>query len=153
MEGIHGTGSFDVHQRFQAISNSGLRLFKCRVGGGDGSRRLLGEVNCHGRGNDEVTVGESLHESGGSKAVGSVIREVGFAQNMESREVGHEIVVDPKPAHGVVDGRVNFHRNLVGIVPGNLLVHLEEVSVSGANGVFAIPLDGICEVEEDSQPC
>ena len=45
-----------------------------------------GQVIADGIGNDEVAVGQALHEGAGAEAVGAVIGEVGFAENEQARE-------------------------------------------------------------------
>ena len=61
---------------------------------------------------------------------------------------GHQVVVDPQPAHRVVDGGVDAHRHLVRVLVGDALVHLEEVAVALARSTsLAEPLDGVGEVE------
>ena len=46
---------------------------------------------------------------------------------------------------------VDAHRRLIGILPGDAFVHLEEVAVAVADGILAQPLDGIGEVQVDGQ--
>jgi hypothetical protein len=41
-----------------------------------------------------------------------------------------QVVVDPQPAHRVVRGGVDAHRGLVRVLPGDALVHLEQVAVA-----------------------
>ena len=64
-----------------------------------------------------------------------MVGEVGFTENEAARNRGHQIVVHPEAAHGVVDGREDTHRDLVRVFVGNLFVHLEEVAVLGRLGV------------------
>ena len=51
-----------------------------------------------------------------------------------------------------MDSRVDHHRRLVGIVVGDLFVHLEEVTVACFYHILPETLDGAGEVEEDCQP-
>ena len=51
-----------------------------------------------------------------------------------------------------MDSGVDHHRRLVGIVVGDLLVHLEEVTVASLYYILAEALDSAGEVEEDCQP-
>ena len=96
---------------------------------------------------DEVAVGQPLHQRAGAQPVGAVIGEVRFAQHVQARQVAHQVVVDPEPAHRVVDGRVDPHRHLVRILVGDLLVHVEEVAVLLLDRLGAEPLDRVGEVE------
>ena len=48
----------------------------------------------------------------------------------QAGEVAHQVVVNPKAAHGVVERRINPHRHFVRIFAGDLLVHVEEVAVA-----------------------
>ena len=50
-----------------------------------------------------------------------------------------------------MNGWVDLHRRLVRVVAGDLLIHLEEVSIAGADGIFAVAGDGIGKVEIHSQ--
>ena len=112
---------------------------------------LVGEVVLDGVGEDEVAIGEALHQCGGTEAVGAVVGEVGFASGKEAGDGGLELVIDPEAAHGVVDSGVDAHGLFVGVDVGDLLVHLEEVAVAGFDDVAAEALDGVGEVEIDSQ--
>ena len=82
-----------------------------------------------GQRDDEVTVGKTLHHGAGSESIGSMVREIRFADGKEPGERRHEVVVHPQATHGVVAGRVDAHRLLEGRGAGDSLVHLEEVSV------------------------
>ena len=61
------------------------------------------------------------------------------------------VVVDPEAAHRVVHGGVDAHRHLVGVLVGDLLVHLEQVAVLLRDGVLAEALDRVAEVEVDAE--
>ena len=50
-----------------------------------------------------------------------------------------------------MDRRVDSHRDFVGVLGCDLLVHVEEVAVLASHHVFAIPLDGGSEVEINRQ--
>ena len=81
-----------------------------------------------------------------------MIGEVGFPNGKKSRDSGLEFVVYPEAAHCVVDGRIDHHRRFVGVVIGNLFVHLEKIAVLLFHYVFAQTADGIVEVEENGEP-
>ena len=53
------------------------------------------QVVVHGVGQDEVAVGQPLHEGGGAQAVGAVVGEVGLSGDVEARDVGLQVVVHP----------------------------------------------------------
>ena len=78
-----------------------------------------------------------------------MIGEVRFAEDEQTRDRTFELIVDPRPAHRVVDGGIDAHRNLIGILIGDPLVHLEEIAVAGLDGAEAVALDGVGEVEID----
>ena len=80
-----------------------------------------------------------------------MIREIGFPGGKKTRNGGLQFVVHPDPSHGIVDGRIDHHGNFIGIVIGDLFVHLEKVPVLGLDHILAQPLDGILEIEEYSQ--
>ena len=83
-------------------------------------------------GHDEVAVGEALHQRAGAQAIGAVVGEIRFADYEQAGDGGHQVVVDPQAAHGVVDRRIDAHRDLVGIFVGDALIHLEEIAVAFA---------------------
>ena len=58
-----------------------------------------------------------------------MVGEVGFACGEEAGDGGLKLVVDPKAAHGVVDGGVDHHGLMVGVGVDYLLIHLEEVAI------------------------
>ncbi len=69
---------------------------------------------------NEVTVGEPLHERGRPEAVRAVVGEVRLAEHEQPGEVAHQVVVDPEPAHRVVDRGVDAHRHAVRVFAGDL---------------------------------
>lgn len=109
------------------------------------------EVVSNRGGNDEVSVRQPLHERARAESVGPVVGEVRFAEDEETGDVGHEVVVHPETSHRVVHGGVDSHRSFVGIFPGDLVVHVEQVAVALANLIFAQAFDGICEVEVNAE--
>ena len=76
-----------------------------------------------------------------------MVGEVRFAEHEQPGHVAHQVVVDPEPAHRVVDRGVDAHRHLVRVLVGDALVHLEEVAVALFDDVRAEPLDRFGEVE------
>ena len=89
------------------------RLLEGVVVGRDLRQRRAGQVVADGVGDDEVAVGQPLHQRARAEPVGAVIGEVRLAEHVQARHVAHQVVVDPEPAHRVVDRRVDAHRHLV----------------------------------------
>ena len=81
-----------------------------------------------------------------------MVGEVSLPDSKEPWYGGHQLVVYPNSTHRVVDSRVDHHRRLVGIIVGNLFVHLEEVPIASLYNVLTETLDSRREVQEDSQP-
>ena len=128
----------------------GLGLPERGVRGIDLLQLRRGQVVGQRAGQDEVAVGQPLHQGAGPQAVGPLVGEVGLAGDEESRDGGHQVVIDPEAAHRVVHGRVDSHRNLVGILAGDPLVDLEEVAILLPDLLQPEPLDGVAEVEIDA---
>ena len=95
----------------------------------------------------KVPVGQTLHQRRSTQTVCSVIGEVGFARSIQTRNVGHEFVVDPQTPHGVMRCRVDTHRHVVRILTSNAFVHFEQVAVALFNNIFAKTINSITEVE------
>src|SRR5574344_129240 len=127
------------HLRFRILEGPIFRTHLLELG--------AREVTADGVRNDEVTVGEALHQRGCAEAVSAVVGEVRFAEDEAARDGAHQVVIDPEAAHGVMDSRVDAHRDLVRIFIRDLLVHLEEVAVLGAHAGDAEAPDGVSEVE------
>ena len=132
-----------------------LRLGACRTRRGRSPRFAsvrARQVVADGVGDDEVAVGQALHERAGAQAVGAVVGEVGLAEHVQARDRAHEVVVHPQPAHRVVRGGIDAHRHLVRVLVGDALVHVEEVAVLLArSSSLAQALDGVGEVEVDAR--
>ncbi len=127
------------------VGKGGVISGRGRVGGHGG------QVVADGVRQHEVAVGKALHEGGGAEAVGPVVGEVGLARGEEAGDGGHEVVVHPEAAHGVVDGRVDAHGDFVGVFVGDLVVDVEEIAVAFLDDFFAKALDGIRKVEIDAE--
>ena len=154
VEGSGGLGAADGHEFFDAAFHGVLDFSKGGVVSGDGSGgadTLFTEVVADGVREDEVTVGEALHKGGSAEAVGTVVGEVGLAADEKAGDGALEVVVHPEAAHGIVDRGENHHGGAVGIVTADALIHLEEVAVAFLNGMFAVALDGVAEVEENAE--
>ena len=121
------------------------------VGGIDLLEFVGGQIIADGVWQNEVAVGQALHERAGAQAVGAVVGEVRFADHVQAGDSGHQVVVHPQAAHGVVDGGVDAHRLLVRVFAGDALVHVEQVAVALLDDVLAEALDGIAEIEVDGE--
>src|SRR5271157_3850281 len=62
------------------------------------------------------------------------------------------MIIDPEPPHRVVNGGVDPHRDLVRILVGDPLVHVEEVAVALADRRYAETVDRFREIKIDAQP-
>ena len=149
MEVEHGLVALHGEQLRDPLRHGGLGLVE---GGVIHLHRLqprAGQVVGERIGDDEVAVGQPLHEGARTEAIGAVIREVRLAENVQAGDVAHQVVVDPQPAHDVVHGRVDAHRRLVRVLAGDALVHLEQVAVALLDGLAAEALERVGEVEVD----
>ena len=70
---------------------------------------LVSQIVLDGVRQYEVTVGQTLHQSGSTQTVGAVVREVTFADGEQTLDRGHQFVVNPDTTHGVVDSRIDHH--------------------------------------------
>ena len=152
MERINRPLTIGLEQGVRALAGLLLRLAKRAVRGIDLRQLGLREVVGHRRGQDEVAVREALHEGARAQTIGPLVGEVRLAADEEPRDRRHQVVVDPESAHRVVRRGVDAHRHLVGVVPGDPLVDLEEVSVLLADVVLAQPVDRASEIEIDAVP-
>ena len=81
-----------------------------------------------------------------------MVGEVCLTRDVQAGNRALQVVVHPDPAHGVVDCRVDPHGNLVWILTGDLLIHVEEVAVLIRHPLLAQAVDGIGEIEVDATP-
>ena len=99
---------------------------------------------------DEVAVGQALHQRARAEPVRAVIGEVCFTDHVQPGDGAHEIVVHPEAAHRVVHGRVDAHRHFVRILIRDAFIHLEQIPVPLGDLLLAEALDGVAEVEIDA---
>ena len=152
VEIVDGLVASDAHEFIFALTYSLFGFVEFGAVGGDMTNgNLVSEVVLESIGKYEVAVGEALHEGRGTETVGTVVAEIALASGEEAGNGGLQLVVDPETAHGVVDGGVNHHRRLVGVLVGDFLVHLEEVAIFLFDDIFAEAADGVAEVEVDSK--
>ena len=95
----------------------------------------------------EVAVGQTLHERARAEAVRAVVREVGLAGGIQTRNRCLQFVIHPEPAHGVVRRWVNAHRLVIGVLAGNSFVHFKQVAITLFNDVAPKAPNCIGEVE------
>ncbi len=147
VEGVRGAVAVDREDQVEPVLDLGLHLAQHRVLGGHGGQRVARQVVVDGGRQHEVAVGQALHQGAGAEPVGAVVGEVGLADREQARDGGLQVVVDPEPAHRVVDRGVDPHRHPVRVLGGDPLVHLEEVAVLGLDGVPAQSADRVGEVQ------
>src|SRR5690625_1047565 len=111
---------------------------------------LRGQIIANRVRKNKISVGQALHECTCSEAVGAMIREISFTDHIESREVAHQIIINPESAHRVVDRRINAHRYVISDFAGDALVHVKEVTVALLDRLFTKPFDRIGEIEINS---
>ena len=103
----------------------------------DGFRLRRREVVADRQRNDEISVRQPLHERARSQAIGAMIGEIGFADHVQPGDRAHQVVIDPQASHRVVDSRIDAHRDLVGILVRDALIHLEEIAISLGDAIRA----------------
>ena len=151
MKRTHGALALDRQQSRGEGRDVRLFAFELGVIGPHFFEFHARQVIADGVRQDEVAIGQALHERTGAQAVRAMIREVGFSGYEQSRNGAHQLVIHPQPAHRVMDGRENAHRHFVRVFTGDALIHVEQVAVAFANHVHAQPLDGIREVQKHAQ--
>jgi hypothetical protein len=147
VEAVHAALALDVEEALRLRGAVFERFLELRMLGGDAAGLLMHEVVRDGRRDDEITIGEALHERGGTETVRAVVGEVRLAEHMQAGEVAHEVVVHPEAAHRVMHGGVDAHRLLVAVFAGDLLIHGEKIAVALGDGLLAELADGLREVE------
>ena len=100
---------------------------------------------------DEIAVGEALHQRAGAEAVRTVVGEVGLPDDEQAGKVAHQIVIHPQAAHRVMHRRINAHRCLIRVLAGDLFIHVEEVAVAFADFVVAQTFDSVGEIKINTE--
>src|SRR4030095_11532118 len=103
-------------------------------------------------GEDEVAVGEPLHERAGAETVGALVEEFALADREQPRDRAHQVVVYPQPAHRVVRGRRDAHGDVQRVVAGDVPVELEEVAIALAPYGGAAAGRRVAQLEGDRAP-
>ena len=149
---VYRACTLDSHELVDLVLNLLLGLYELgQVGREAGNLDLVAEVVLDSVGKHEVTISKTLHEGRSTETVSTVVREVGLTDSEETGDRGLQLVVNPDTTHGVVDSREDHHRSLVGVLVGDLLVHVEEVTITGTYYILTEALDSVLEVEEYSE--
>ena len=82
-----------------------------------------------------------------------MVREVCLSDCIKTRDCSHEVVVNPDTTHCIVDSGVDHHRLLVRVGIGNLLIHLEEVTITLADFILTKSFNSSLEVKEYCESC
>ena len=144
----HGLLALDAEETVGHRADALFRSLELGAIGARARARLLaGEVVPDRVGDDEITVGQTLHERARAEAVGAVVGEIGLAEHEEPGDVGHQVVVHPEAAHRVVHGGVDAHRRLVPALGGDLVVNVEEITVALAHPVFTEAANRVREIQ------
>ena len=141
--------TIDRHQLLDLLLHGLLSLVECRgIHVYLRSLNLLREVVADRVGKYEVTISQTLHQCRSTQTVSTVVREVGLTDSVQTRDRGHQVVVNPDTTHGVVYGGEDLHRLLVGAYVGDLLIHIEEVAITLLDDILTQTLDSGLEIEE-----
>ena len=116
VEGVDAALAVDLQEPGGAALDRGAGLDDGGVVGRERRERALGEVVADRVGQDEVAVGQALHQRRRAEPVGAVVGEVGLAGDEQPGDRRLQVVVDPQPAHDVVHGGVDPHRHLVRVL-------------------------------------
>ena len=66
-----------------------------------------------------------------------MVGEIRLTDCEQAGDGRHQVVIDPKAAHGVVSRGIDPHRDVVRVLSGDPLIHVEQVSVTLADSLFA----------------
>ena len=150
MKAVYRLLPLDAHEALNAVIDLLLCLVKLRqVRTKAWHLNLVSEVILNRIRKDEVTISQALHQSRSTKTVSTVIREVRLTDSEETWDRSHQFVVYPDTTHRIVDSRIDHHWGLIGIIIGNLLIHLEEVTIACFYDILPKALNRRGEVEED----
>src|SRR5207249_2657388 len=152
VEGVDRLPTARAKEATDPLVHLTLNLAECRMLGVDLGGLRLGEVVADRVWQDEVAVGESLHQRARSQPVRAVVGEVRLADGVQAVDGRHQVVVHPQTTHRVVRGGVDPHRYLERVLPRNALVHLEQVAVPLGDHLTAEARDGVAEVQINAVP-
>src|SRR6266404_5302818 len=86
MDGVERTIAVDAKDAVDLNAYIGLGFFEFGVIGGGPFAHLTGEIIGKRVGQDEITVGQTLHQRARAKPVGAVIGKVCFSEHMQRSE-------------------------------------------------------------------
>ena len=113
---------------------------------------LSGEISWQRVGQHEIAVRQALHERTRAEPIRAVIGEIRFADDVQSRDIAHQIVIHPQSAHRVMDRRIDAHRTLIRVLARDLFVDVKKISVAFADRLFPDARDGIGEIQINTAP-
>ncbi len=142
--------AFDVEETLELLPDLRFCFRESGVISADLARpQLIRQIVADGVRQNKVAIHTSLKQGVGSQSVGPVVGEVALSDGIEPRNACHELIVHPQPAHRKVGSRGNHHWPLVGVMPGNFLIHPEEVAVAFPDRILPVLLNGVGKVEID----
>ena len=147
---VHGPLALNTDQPGDTLVHVFLHGRERRMRSVNFFQRTGSDVIRHRIRKNEISVRKALHQRAGPKAVRAVVGKIGFPGNKKAGNRRHQLVIHPQSAHRVVDRGKNPHRNFVRVFSGNLLIHVEEVSVFFADDRFSHAANGIGEVQIDA---
>ena len=157
---VNAALTLDVHQAVYLVVDGLLRSGKLRqVSAEAWPDGLVCQVVLYCIGQYEISIRQSLHEGRCTESVCAMVREVALSDGKESWYGCLQFIVYPDTTHSIMYGREYHHGVIVlrvayglgkftGIDIGNLLVHVEEVTITLANLVDTQALDALAEVQE-----
>ena len=155
--------TLNIQQTILLLINLLLSLSELRqIGRNLRPNSLISQIVLDSVRQNEVTIGQTLHQSRSTQTVSTVVREVTLTDSEQTRNRGLQLVVNPDTTHGVVDSGIDHHGlvvlhtiDLVGYVSReyirNLLVHLEEVAITLHDDIDTQTVDRLREIQEYSQ--
>jgi large subunit ribosomal protein L31 len=87
------------------------------------------------------------HKSTGTQSISPMVGKIGLTAGVESRNGGHQVVINPQASHCIMNSRIYPHWSGVGIFAGNLFVHIEQIAVTGLNLILTKSIDGIRKIK------
>ena len=144
---IERTCSIDGEESLDPRTHFVFGVFKFRKIGRRSFSHLAGEIIRQRIRQNKITVSQALHKCTGPEPVRAVIRKIRFADHKQTRHIAHQIVIDPRATHRVMDCGVNSHRHLIGVFTGDLFIDFKQISVAFANRIFAKALNRVGKIE------
>ena len=160
---VNRTLTVDIHQAINLCIDSLLCLFKLRtVDWNLCPKCLISKIVLNSIRQYEVTISKTLHQSRSTKTVSTMVREVTLTNSKQTWNGCHQLIVNPDTTHCVVDSRedhhwivvlhaVNLICQLTWVDVCNLLIHIEEVTITLKDSINTEAVDRLREVQEHSQ--